>query len=60
MTERLKEVDEQCYFLKDTLYSILTTRGSSGIQVPLDWRLDWTGPDWTGLDWTELDWTGLD
>jgi len=34
VTERLKEVDEQCYFLKDTLYSILTSRGSSGIQVP--------------------------
>ena len=32
LTARLKEVDEQCYFLKDTLYSLLTVgSGKDGL-----------------------------
>ena len=35
MNERLREVDETCVFLKDTLYSILTARSASnGLSVP--------------------------
>jgi len=34
MNERLQEAEEQCFFLKDTLYSILTSRSSTGMQVP--------------------------